>query len=89
MQLGIPLTQKSDKQEIKSLIEYFFGRKKVGDQFYGLDLLKFVNNHGHHPYIDTVLRYMRELKSAMKINYSTKYKPDSLYRIEAVNVQKT
>ena len=84
MQLGIPLTQKSDKAEIKSLIEYFFGKRNPGTEFYGKELLKFVNNHGYGPYMDTVLRYMRELRKSMKINYSTKYKPDSLYRIEAV-----
>ena len=78
------LPTKSDKANIKSLIECFFERRSPGVEFHGFDLLKFINNHGFHPYMDTCLRYARELKydPDSVVNFSVRFKPDSLYRIE-------
>lgn len=80
----IPLEPTSAKKQIKELIEIFYSRKKHGYEFHGKELFQYVFDRGfRNVYPDTIGRYMRELRSSGKLNYSSVgIKSESLYRVE-------
>ena len=70
----------SDKSMIKGHIQSFFDSSKKGWHFYGTGLLNYILSRIHRQiYMDTALRYMRELREEGKINYSVAVKSESKY----------
>ncbi len=78
----------SKKKRIKNLILLYFRMHKGGFpySFRGWEITAFCNKHKQQgefkTYPDTVLRYMRELRDAGKINYETINRKKSLYEIK-------
>jgi len=69
----------SKKQQIKTWILKFW--EFLPDRFFSEDLVKRIwwENQSKYLYPDTILRYMRELKSEGKINYRVQCRKSRIY----------
>jgi len=69
----------SKKQFIKETILFYWGL--FGRTFKSEDIVEFIwhKNKSKYIYPDTILRYMRELKSEGKINYRVQCRKSRIY----------
>ena len=74
-------TAKSDRQKAMKHIKTYLDVFKKGDIFYGIVLAKYVREKiGHKEmFPDTVLRYLRDMRSSGKLNYEVTNKRESTY----------
>lgn len=79
-----PLDPIPAKTKIKSELCTFLNMFNPGDQLRSEDCVKYIRRHlGKYVYDGTILRYMRELRQAGKINYSCTFKRDRIIQVLA------
>ena len=74
-------TAKSDRQKAIKYIRLYLGVFKKGDHFHGLQMARYVKEKmgKRDVFPDTVLRYLRQLRSSGEINYRVENRKESEY----------
>lgn len=77
------LRSHSKKKQIKVAIETFFGMLRPGDVIRSEELVKACKRHMGIKYIypDTLLRYLRQMRSDEVLNYTCVHKEKRIFKI--------